>query len=616
MKIFIAEYVIFYETFDFNWFEELNMIDIFFEYSYYFDSLYRLHYRFVLKKTYFIYDICNNLFLRKKQYTHDFFWKRFLLRRNFFFRLIPWYFLPRKWLKYYQFWTPMCYKFFQYSYINELVKHFYVDHLQYDVFRIEFPKLESALIFDHSHLQFPRRLVYDFERKRWYGLSSMVFYRSRPYVLEYLPYQLYLYKNGTLVPILNPHNKYFSGGEIPVYARKWVSYTYMIYNEERQRPFIVYGYWTSNFFTEIFLFRVLHYKYEFLRDSIGFMETIIGTVDNIKFILYIILNCYLFYYLLFWFSIFFAIFYSKEKMIRMLVLEEYISTLEWFYSIFFNKFFVLQDIIRRWKIKRLKWEGRTITYKSQLESRFLRILKNYIYFPYSFWYFKNIVNTKQYINKIEKNFLGDISFYRSEENYIYLFLIIITWPLRVLYGIKNIFYWIHIFYYLYLNKVIHYFVIYNPRINYVFNRFFNSNIVYRRDLDRYSSFAIMERFLNYKNLYTNKEFKELITNYVYYLYQVNLYSKTGKRREEYYDYFYFRTFGNYEPEREFFDIIKIRFFTRLWYYKLDFSDKLLITHRFFEFFNFILSPLHIRLNSINIYNFYYVLFILPQAKNI
>lgn len=60
----------------------------------------------------------------------------------------------------------MCYKFFQYSYINELVKHFYVDHLQYDVFRIEFPKLESALIFDHSHLQFPRRLVYDFERKR------------------------------------------------------------------------------------------------------------------------------------------------------------------------------------------------------------------------------------------------------------------------------------------------------------------------------------------------------------------------------------------------------------------------------------------------------------------
>ena len=50
--------------------------------------------------------------------------------------------------------------------------------------------------------------------------------------------------------------------------------------------------------------------------------------------------------------------------------------------------------------------------------------------------------------------------------------------------------------------------------NYLFNRFFNANVVYRRDLDRYSSFAIIERLLNYKNLYINKEFRELITDYV------------------------------------------------------------------------------------------------------
>jgi len=96
----------------------------------------------------------------------------------------------------------------------------------------------------------------------------------------------------------------------------------------------------------------------------------------------------------------------------------------------------------------------------------------------------------------------------------------------------------------------------------VFNRFFNSNIVYRRDLDRYSSFAIIERILNYKNLYRTKDFRELITKFVYELYEVRLHSKTGKRREEYYDYFYYRTFGNYEPESEMFDVIKTRFFTR------------------------------------------------------
>jgi len=609
MKIFVSEYIVLYETFEFNLYEELSIINCFFDYSNYFESLYKLQNRFVFKKTYFIYDAAGkNLFLRKKQYAHTFLWRRFLKRRNIYFKLLPFYFLPRKWLKIYVLkrTIPMCNVFNQYGYINELVKHFYVNHAQTGMFRIEFPKMECALIFDHVNLQFPRKINWLLDHKRWHGMR-FTFYKARPHRLELLPFELRWFKDGVLLSILNPDSRHFTGGSIITYARKWVYYTYMIYNGDRKLPFIVFGYWTSNFFTEIFSFRVLHYRYEVFGDSIGFVEDLIGTTENMKFYLYGILKISLFYQFLFWFSIFFALGYSKEKMVRLIILEEHRGHLDWFYGFGMNYLAVTQNLIRRWRIKRFKYEGRRITRKSHIESRMVRILKNYVYVPISVWYLNNVIKTRRYIDKIERNFLGNSMFYDSDKNYFYLFLMMCNIPFRIMYCFKRIFYSIHIFYYLKLNRYLHYWTLHNPRINYLFNRFFNSNIVYRRDLDQYSSFAVIERIMNYRNLYMNKDFRELITNYVYHLYQIQLHSRTGKRREEYYDYFYFRTFGNYEPEREFFSIVNARFFTRWWYYNVDFSQRWLITHRFFEFFNFITSPLHIRSESNSVFNFYYIL---------
>lgn len=73
MKIFISEYIIFYETFDLSLYEELSVVNFFFDYNNHFDSLYKLNNRFVYKRTYFIYDAGYNKFLRKKQIANDFF---------------------------------------------------------------------------------------------------------------------------------------------------------------------------------------------------------------------------------------------------------------------------------------------------------------------------------------------------------------------------------------------------------------------------------------------------------------------------------------------------------------------------------------------------------------
>ena len=74
MKIFISEYIIFYETFEFNLYEELNMSIMFFDYANFYESLCSLSNRFAFKSTYYPFDYGpKNVFLKKKQFAHNFF---------------------------------------------------------------------------------------------------------------------------------------------------------------------------------------------------------------------------------------------------------------------------------------------------------------------------------------------------------------------------------------------------------------------------------------------------------------------------------------------------------------------------------------------------------------
>ena len=314
MKIFISEYIIFYETFEFNLYEELNMSIMFFDYANFYESLCSLSNRFVFKSTYYPFDYGpKNVFLKKKQFAHNFFWRRKLLRRNYFFKLIPWYFMPRKWMKYYNWWgyLPNCYKFFQYGLFNELVRDFYVNHQEMVVFRSEYPKYDCSLIFNHSNQQFDRNLIWLFEHHReWRGF---VFFRERPYRLEYLLYNLKWIEGSTELIILNPNCVYSSSGTVISYARKWVYWTYHFYNSDRSRPFIVYGFWSSDYFINGFQYRVISYRFEFFRDSIALLGPIIGSTEVIKMYLYFFFRMFFYYIFLFWMSIFFALIYNKKK---------------------------------------------------------------------------------------------------------------------------------------------------------------------------------------------------------------------------------------------------------------------------------------------------------------
>lgn len=73
MKIFIAEYIIFYETFNINVFEEFNMNSMAFDYTNYYSTLHELDNRFMYKNTYYPYEIGNNRFVRKQQVANTFF---------------------------------------------------------------------------------------------------------------------------------------------------------------------------------------------------------------------------------------------------------------------------------------------------------------------------------------------------------------------------------------------------------------------------------------------------------------------------------------------------------------------------------------------------------------
>lgn len=613
MKIFVSEYIFFLETLDFNLHEEVWISNMFFDYFNYFDSLCKLDNRFMFKKTYYCYDLGNNIFVRKKQIANTFFWRRKALRREIFFKLIPWYFLTtRKWMKvgWFDSSIPLYYFTSQWVFLNESVKNFFVDHTEYYVLSSEYQALDSLLIYNHANQQFDPKIIWMFENLRPFRemFPRFAWYRVRPCTKEFLYSNLILYKEGLGLSILNPDSRYFTSGNVMTYSKKWIQYTYMVFNEKRFRPFVVYGFWTSDFFTSTFSLRCLSFRYEFFRDYMYIFRPIIGTTENFRWHLFFFFDIYLFSVFLFFFSIVFSIFYSKEKMIKLLILESHIGSFAWFIALFFNHLVYYPYVIRKFKLFILKSQKLKVNRKSQLESKFFNFIKNYIYIPIIIWYFDNIVKSRKYINWVEKDFLGSDKNYDLNNSYIYIFLIIVYIPLNFCYSFKTLFYKVHIMYYFKLNRIFRHFTFNSVRNIFSFNRFFSPRIVNKRELDKYTAWDVVERIINFMSIYSKKDFRNMINQRISEMYVFDSLARNAKRREEYWDLYYFRIFGNYDPELEFYDIQKSRFFTRFWYYFSDFSYHELSTHQLYTFFNFFSSPLHIRANYGNVYNFYYILF--------
>jgi len=93
-------------------------------------------------------------------------------------------------------------------------------------------------------------------------------------------------------------------------------------------------------------------------------------------------------------------------------------------------------------------------------------------------------------------------------------------------------------------------MLHNPRFNYNFNRYFNVSM-HKNLSEENDPLSSIERLINHRSIYfSGIDFKELISNLVFDAYKLRQHDKTKKRRNEYYDYYYFRYFGNYYPETD------------------------------------------------------------------
>jgi hypothetical protein len=174
-----------------------------------------------------------------------------------------------------------------------------------------------------------------------------------------------------------------------------------------------------------------------------------------------------------------------------------------------------------------------------------------------------MIHTNNYRDKIENNFLGSISNYNTYESYIYILLIIVNIPFRFFSTFKTTFYKIHMNYYYKYNRIFKYAKFYNAKSNYSFNRFFSTRVIHIREVEKYGAYDIIERIINYIDIYMKPAFKDMAKDYIDYVYRMRMSIGSSRRREELWDFYFYRTFGNYDPELEFFDLQKARFFTRL-----------------------------------------------------
>jgi len=118
------------------------------------------------------------------------------------------------------------------------------------------------LLNNHARELYQLKFVKMFESQYKY----FVLYRERPFAREILTDALAGYRPAVDLATLNPGCVYFDEGLL--YSRKWVVHVYMVFSKSRIQPFSEFGYWTSNYFSNFYIFTdFLYYgKNEYLND--------------------------------------------------------------------------------------------------------------------------------------------------------------------------------------------------------------------------------------------------------------------------------------------------------------------------------------------------------------
>jgi len=315
LRIFIPEYIIFIEFFDFN-----------ILYDNYFSE--------------FTYDLCNNYFGDNwLQYSKHFrsesvdsflnnkLWeKRNSLQLN---RLkgnqesliyFSYYILPKIWFKF-SWWSrwwsqPISYRimYIQFDYLNFNVgnSYFYYNSIFNKIDNINYIKMDMYLLFDVAGGIWTKTQYAYMEN--YLNKFKTVLYRIDPYKYEFLIIALRLYyKKYFLLSTLNPYCVCMSDSFL--FARKWTIYVYMAYNNCGIKPHVSHWYLLSDYFSDKF-------KYQFITfdERLFLVESFNNLLFDYIIYNYWILKCY-FIYNYFIFSCLIYFYFCNKKNLYLYIFD-------------------------------------------------------------------------------------------------------------------------------------------------------------------------------------------------------------------------------------------------------------------------------------------------------
>jgi hypothetical protein len=475
----------------------------------------------------------------------------------------------KKWFWWWSFWgsIPRYHVYNQFTNLNFLVHNSSINHELVYFARSDYRKYDMILLNNHARELYQLKFVKMFESQYKY----FVLYRERPFAREILTDALAGYRPAVDLATLNPGCVYFDEGLL--YARKWVVHVYMVFSKSRIQPFSEFGYWTSNYFSNFYIFTdFLYYgKNEYLND---FFEYFYDT--NFLNVFWFFLIFYLFY---FYFILLF-LFIEEEKFFEIAVPAVILIVLYRLSDKFIVVFTAIKKQIRVDRTLHRKEYGMEITRRKDFESSFLKFLNKYLFRKISVFFIEWVrkINIK-YFNKFKN---GDYTIF---DCYILIPFFFLYYIYRFFIAPRSFYYYAHYFYYLALPKRFK-----NVSHNSFRTRFsfmwFGNFVMFSREYYQNTAFDAVKNFINYVNFYRKDEYKIYLREKIIKAYEAKMWGVEvdEERKEEYINYYFYKIFYSYYPDNDFFYFFFPRFLSKI-AYRSDFSFHKFYTSNFPEFFN-------------------------------
>jgi len=475
----------------------------------------------------------------------------------------------KKWFWWWSWWgsIPKQNIYNNFSHLNFLVGKSFVNHDFIDIASCDYRLVDCFLLRNHSTGVYNSEWIKLFESRN--RGARFVVYRTRPFARELFTQVIVYYKPALMLATNNPQCLYFDDGLL--YARKWVVHVYMTLSSYRMEPFYVYGYWTSQYFPSF-----SPYLESFLAFDNEYASYFWYSLSYFDFLY--IFWFFLLYYALFFYLIFFFYFYSSDKFYEVALPKKILLYL---YSFSLNHTILYNNKKKQIRFDKVKFRaeyGLESTRKRHFESRFFNFLNKHIFVKINTFYWKWLAIDSQYHEKFK---FGN---YNLSRVFVLMSFLIINSIFEFFTLPKNVIYYVHYMYYLWLPRYFKNYLHLNFRNRLSFQIWF-IDFVAVREFYKNSVFDAVRNFIHYFNLYKKDDYKKRVREKIMEAYEAKMWGLEldEEKKEEYINFYFYKIFGDYYPDDDFFNVFLPRFFSRF-FYGSDFSLHRIYTQDFSEFF--------------------------------